>query len=794
MSDEEEDVFLELYDGVESTQKSENISRETNDPQNSDSHNALSSEYLDVLKSEEETDGQDLQQQDAQSRSEEEEEEEDDEDDIEVTLSAPQDLPAVPGMGMGRGYGRPPFFNKYVRDGFQHPPPAATSSSAASSAGQNAANTVSSIGTVGKLPVPAGRGGSMQNGAVGARNPPSTLGPGLTVGNSKAVSELYHEIPANIEDRPWLRPGADITDYFNYGFNEDTWNAYSQKQAEMRRQLTMQSRIKVFESGSSSQPVPVSQQQQTNAMRMSDLPPELQAVAPGANPPKPSPTPVASTPIPASSNTPTPAPAVAAPRNPPPSQNFSAPLRPIQTTGDMHDAGPSSFAPVPPPVPQYNSPLPLPTASSTTQQPGFRRRMRDQDEAVIHIAGSAEEEAAAVPESSEPAPSSLSPVAMPPVKSPPGHPPMPLPSHMDEDEMMMHPVPPHMRGGGFPPGPFPPMMMPPPGMRPPPHFGRGMPPPFPPRGPMGWQDDDRPLTKEEFERKRMELLARKGGTSKGEKFKRSRSRSRSPSHSSKSRTHKHKRRSKSRRRSSSRSRSRSRSASSSRERSSRHRSSSSKHEEPYSGKSSSSRRSKRDVFASGPGPGMNIPMMPEGAVAYGDGMQDSVGGSSVGDEGNHANNPTAVRIRKHSRTIGGDERYSPNSSTSDLALANNRQSMPRAAMAKPPDVMQHSKIKGDKEQAMQSPKGPFSQIKDRQGHWDEGRQVFVDANGMGIVSDSNHRSKPKKSSSHRSFSEKSNMAPPSGFSPAPSSHSSSSSKHRHHRSSKHKHRSPSSDR
>ncbi|KAJ8910608.1 hypothetical protein NQ315_003336 [Exocentrus adspersus] len=27
----------------------------------------------------------------------------------------------------------------------------------------------------------------------------------------------------NMEDKPWNRPGADITDYFNYGFNETTW-------------------------------------------------------------------------------------------------------------------------------------------------------------------------------------------------------------------------------------------------------------------------------------------------------------------------------------------------------------------------------------------------------------------------------------------------------------------------------------------------------------------------------------------------------------------------------------------
>ncbi|XP_052281785.1 pre-mRNA 3'-end-processing factor FIP1-like isoform X2 [Dreissena polymorpha] len=36
------------------------------------------------------------------------------------------------------------------------------------------------------------------------------------------------------EDKPWRKPGADITDYFNYGFNEDTWRKYCQKQNRLR--------------------------------------------------------------------------------------------------------------------------------------------------------------------------------------------------------------------------------------------------------------------------------------------------------------------------------------------------------------------------------------------------------------------------------------------------------------------------------------------------------------------------------------------------------------------------------
>lgn len=36
------------------------------------------------------------------------------------------------------------------------------------------------------------------------------------------------------EDKPWRKPGADITDYFNYGFTEETWIGYCMKQKRLR--------------------------------------------------------------------------------------------------------------------------------------------------------------------------------------------------------------------------------------------------------------------------------------------------------------------------------------------------------------------------------------------------------------------------------------------------------------------------------------------------------------------------------------------------------------------------------
>ncbi|KAL0281044.1 UNVERIFIED_CONTAM: hypothetical protein PYX00_002159 [Menopon gallinae] len=44
-----------------------------------------------------------------------------------------------------------------------------------------------------------------------------------------------HEFNVDVlEEKPWRIPGADITDYFNYGFNEDTWKAYCERQKRIR--------------------------------------------------------------------------------------------------------------------------------------------------------------------------------------------------------------------------------------------------------------------------------------------------------------------------------------------------------------------------------------------------------------------------------------------------------------------------------------------------------------------------------------------------------------------------------
>uniref|UniRef100_A0A8C4WUU6 Pre-mRNA polyadenylation factor Fip1 domain-containing protein n=1 Tax=Eptatretus burgeri TaxID=7764 RepID=A0A8C4WUU6_EPTBU len=38
----------------------------------------------------------------------------------------------------------------------------------------------------------------------------------------------------SFDDKPWRKPGADVSDYFNYGFNEDSWHTYCEKQKSLR--------------------------------------------------------------------------------------------------------------------------------------------------------------------------------------------------------------------------------------------------------------------------------------------------------------------------------------------------------------------------------------------------------------------------------------------------------------------------------------------------------------------------------------------------------------------------------
>jgi pre-mRNA 3'-end-processing factor FIP1 len=42
---------------------------------------------------------------------------------------------------------------------------------------------------------------------------------------------------ASESSKPWRKPGADTTDYFNYGFDEFTWASYCLKQQTMPKEI-----------------------------------------------------------------------------------------------------------------------------------------------------------------------------------------------------------------------------------------------------------------------------------------------------------------------------------------------------------------------------------------------------------------------------------------------------------------------------------------------------------------------------------------------------------------------------
>ena len=41
----------------------------------------------------------------------------------------------------------------------------------------------------------------------------------------------------SVSQKVFVFAGADLSDYFNYGFNEDTWKAYCEKQKRLRMGL-----------------------------------------------------------------------------------------------------------------------------------------------------------------------------------------------------------------------------------------------------------------------------------------------------------------------------------------------------------------------------------------------------------------------------------------------------------------------------------------------------------------------------------------------------------------------------
>ncbi|PQE26320.1 hypothetical protein CJF30_00001058 [Rutstroemia sp. NJR-2017a BBW] len=53
----------------------------------------------------------------------------------------------------------------------------------------------------------------------------------------KPITQVNIDEDLNENDKPWRRPGTDISDYFNYGFDEFTWALYASKQESLRSEF-----------------------------------------------------------------------------------------------------------------------------------------------------------------------------------------------------------------------------------------------------------------------------------------------------------------------------------------------------------------------------------------------------------------------------------------------------------------------------------------------------------------------------------------------------------------------------
>lgn len=85
-------------------------------------------------------------------------------------------------------------------------------------------------------PTPTRAGGSAQPQAqqqlADAGPDPSTLPPVTAPSSHPAINPAesrtidFETDLASLQEKPWRKPGSDISDWFNYGFDEISWEAY----------------------------------------------------------------------------------------------------------------------------------------------------------------------------------------------------------------------------------------------------------------------------------------------------------------------------------------------------------------------------------------------------------------------------------------------------------------------------------------------------------------------------------------------------------------------------------------
>lgn len=63
----------------------------------------------------------------------------------------------------------------------------------------------------------------------------------------KPITQVNIDEDLQENEKPWRRPGTDISDYFNYGFDEFTWALYAAKQDSLRAEYPADTQKKMMD-------------------------------------------------------------------------------------------------------------------------------------------------------------------------------------------------------------------------------------------------------------------------------------------------------------------------------------------------------------------------------------------------------------------------------------------------------------------------------------------------------------------------------------------------------------------
>lgn len=80
---------------------------------------------------------------------------------------------------------------------------------------------------------------------------------------------IYHVDPTSLAEKPWRKPGSDLSDWFNFGFDEMSWKAYGQQKREITSgHESLGQRQGEHGLSEGSEPTPVSGQESVAMMQM----------------------------------------------------------------------------------------------------------------------------------------------------------------------------------------------------------------------------------------------------------------------------------------------------------------------------------------------------------------------------------------------------------------------------------------------------------------------------------------------------------------------------------------------